>query len=244
MEAITYEIEAQVGEQHWWFQARRAILRDIVSRMGLGPSPRIYDLGCGTGHNLIMLQELGEATGIDMSADALAHCRALGCRNVLQGDLTHLPIADGSADLVVASDILEHLDDDQAGAREIFRALKPGGTALITVPAFKWLWGPQDDVSHHKRRYTRAEVEQLLAGTGLKLEKLGYFNTFLFLPIWLGRLLLKLSKSEVVSENTLTPGSLNGVLRAIFASEAYWLRLGTFPIGVSVLAIARKPEVA
>jgi SAM-dependent methyltransferase len=240
MEAITYEIESQVGEKHWWFQARRAILKDQIERLGLVAHPRIYDLGCGTGHNLVMLQELGDATGIDMSAEALAHCRALGCQKTLEGDLTALPLAEGVADLVVASDILEHLDNDVLGAQEIFRVLAPGGTAVITVPAFRWLWGPQDDVSHHKRRYTKKELETLLTGAGLVIHKLTYFNFFLLAPIWLGRTLLKLSGSKVVSENTLTPGALDGVLGRIFGSEAWWLRVSGFPVGVSLIAIARK----
>ena len=242
METITYHIEAQVGEAHWWFQARRRILHDVLSHLRLSARPRIYDLGCGTGHNLIMLQELGEATGIDMSADALAYCRELGCRSTLQGNLYALPVSDDSADVVVASDILEHLDDDQRGAAEIHRVLKGDGegVAVITVPAFQWLWGTQDDVSHHKRRYTKAEVKALLEGAGLTIEKLTYFNCFLFPPIWLGRLAIKFSKAKIESENTLTSPKLNGLLEGIFASERFWLRRSGFPIGVSVLAIARK----
>lgn len=244
MEAVTYEIEARVGEEHWWFQARRGILQDVIQRLGLPATPRIYDLGCGTGHNLIMLQDLGEATGIDMSAEALAHCRALGCRSTVQGDLTKLPLPDASADLVVASDILEHLDDDLAGAREIARVVRPDGKVLVTVPAFRWLWGPQDDVSHHKRRYTRRELVALLERAGLELERATYFNFFLFPAIWGGRQLLRLKRGETVSENTLTPGWSNGVLRAIFGAEAYWLRLGGFPVGVSILAVARPRRSA
>ena len=242
METITYKIEAQVGEAHWWFQARRRILKDVLSHLALPAAPQIYDLGCGTGHNLIMLQELGDATGIDMSADALAYCRELGCRSTLQGNLYELPVADDAADVVVASDILEHLDDDQRGAKEIHRVLKGNGegVAVITVPAFQWLWGTQDDVSHHKRRYTAGEVRALLEGAGLTVEKLTYFNCFLFPAIWLGRLAIKFSKAKIESENTLTSPKLNGLLEGIFASERFWLRRGGFPIGVSVLAIARK----
>jgi SAM-dependent methyltransferase len=243
MEAVTYRIEAQVGEAHWWFQARRRILQDVLQHLPLPARPTIYDLGCGTGHNLIMLQELGEATGIDMSADALAYCRSLGCRSTLEGNLYDLPLADEAADVVVASDILEHLDDDARGAAEIRRVLKQdSGVAVITVPAFQWLWGTQDDVSHHKRRYTKGEVRALLEGAGLTIEKLTYFNFFLFPPIWLGRLAIKLSKKRIESENTLTSPKLDGLLGGIFASERFWLRRAGFPIGVSVLAIARKRQ--
>lgn len=241
MEAMTYDIEAQVGEAHWWFQARRRILHDVLTHLLLPTDPTIYDLGCGTGHNLIMLQELGRATGIDMSADALAYCRSLGCRSTLQGTLYDLPVADDAADVVVASDILEHLDDDAKGASEIARVLKQDtGVALVTVPAFQWLWGTQDDVSHHKRRYTKGELKALLEGAGLTVETITYFNFFLFPPIWLGRLAIKLSGKKIESENTLTSPKVDGILGAIFASERFWLRFAGFPIGVSVMAIARK----
>jgi SAM-dependent methyltransferase len=242
METITYQIEAEVGEAHWWFQARRRILQDVVTRLGLKPNPTIYDLGCGTGHNLIMLQDLGNATGIDMSPDALAYARQLGCRSTLQGDLYDLPVADDAADVVVASDILEHLDDDARGASEIRRVLKGQGegVAVVTVPAFQWLWGTQDDVSHHKRRYTKGELKALLEGAGLTVERITYFNCFLFPPIWLGRWAIKASKKQIESENTLTSPKLDGLLGGIFASERFWLRFAGFPIGVSVLAIARK----
>lgn len=240
MEAITYRIEDQVGERHWWFEGRRAILETVIRGMGLPPEPAIYDLGCGTGQNLIMLQTLGHATGVDMSADALAFARGRGCRSTLQGDLYQLPIADDTADLVVATDILEHLDDDVRGAAEIRRVLKPDGRGLITVPAFMWLWGTQDDVSHHKRRYTKAEVRRMLEAAGLVVEKLTYYNFLLFLPIFLGRALIKLSGRKIESENNLTPGAMNGLLRGIFALEGPWLRAFGFPVGVSVMAIVRK----
>jgi SAM-dependent methyltransferase len=244
METITYDIEAQVGEAHWWFQARRRILQDVLQHLPLPARPTIYDLGCGTGHNLIMLQELGEATGIDMSADALAYCRSLGCRSTLEGNLYDLPLADEAADVVVASDILEHLDDDARGAAEIRRVLKQdSGVAVITVPAFQWLWGTQDDVSHHKRRYTKGELVGLLERAGLELERATYFNFFLFPAVLGGRTLLRLKRGTVESENTLTPGWSNGLLRTIFASEAYWLRVAGFPVGVSILAVAKISPV-
>lgn len=240
MEAITYQIEDQVGERHWWFEGRRAILETVLRGLALPPEPKIYDLGCGTGQNLVMLQTLGDATGVDMSPDALAFARGRGCRSTLQGDLYALPIADDSADVVVATDILEHLDDDVRGAAEIRRVLKPGGFALITVPAFMWLWGSQDEVSHHRRRYTRAEVRRMLEAAGLEVQKLTYYNFLLFPPIFLGRLLIKLTGRKIESENTLTPPAVNGLLRSIFAAEGPWLRFAGFPVGVSVMAIVRK----
>lgn len=242
MESLTYQIEAAVGATHWWFQARASILEDVIRQLPLCENPRIYDLGCGTGQNLVMLQRLGQATGVDLSLEALALARAQGCKSTLQGDLTNLPIPDATADLVVASDILEHLDHHEQGAAEIRRILKHDGRVVVTVPAFQFLWGYQDDVSHHKRRYTRRQLRQLLEGAGLEVQFLSYFNFWLFPAIWLGRLLLRGLGGAHLSENQLTPGWSNTILRLIFQSEAYWLRVGRFPFGVSLIAVARHPD--
>lgn len=242
MEAQTYRIEAQQGRTHWWFAARRRILKALLEAQGVRPEHRLYDLGCGTGQNLIVFQELAQAAGVDMSPIAREEALAGGCREVIAGDLTALPLPEACADVVVATDILEHLDDDAQGAREIVRVLKPGGLALITVPAFSWLWGTQDVVSHHKRRYTKAEVRTLLEGAGLGLTQLSYYNAFLFPPIFLGRQLIKLTGRQDVNENEVTPGFTNALLEGTFAAERHWLaRGGGFPIGVSVLALGRKP---
>lgn len=242
MEAATYRIEAKQGRTHWWFAARRRILRAMLESQGVQRQQVLYDLGCGTGQNLIVFQELAEATGVDMSPIAREEALAGGCHRVVEGDLTALPLPTASADVVVATDILEHLDDDGAGARELVRVLKPGGLALITVPAFAWLWGTQDDVSHHKRRYTKAEVEALLKGAGLELTQLTYYNAFMFLPIYLGRQLIRLLGKKDVNENHVTPGFTNGLLEGLFAAERHWLaKGGHFPIGVSVMAVGRKP---
>ena len=120
---------------------------------------RILDVGCGTGANLEMLSEFGEAEGVDVSAEALDFCRARGLENVKQGEAEHLPYEDESFDLVTGLDVVEHLDDDLAGLKEMRRVLRPDGRALLFVPAFMFLWGVQDDISNHRRRYTIAELK-------------------------------------------------------------------------------------
>ncbi|MEB3328037.1 MAG: class I SAM-dependent methyltransferase [Candidatus Sericytochromatia bacterium] len=240
MELATQRIEDEVGSRHWWFEGRRAILRSLLAGEGLPRGACIYDVGCGTGQNLEMLAAFGEVTGVDRSAEVGSLARARGWQ-VVQGDVVDLPLPADSADVMVAMDVLEHLDDDGRAARELFRVLRPGGLLVVTVPAFRWLWGSQDDVSHHRRRYTRPELEALLTGAGFVLHKVSYFNFFLFLPIWLGRRLVALLGRRVLSENTLTPPWLDRPLGAIFASEACWLRRLEFPVGVSLLALGRKP---
>jgi SAM-dependent methyltransferase len=107
------------------------------------------DLGCGTGSNLPVVERCGPAVGCDTSALALRFARSRGgYRHLLQGDGARLPFMDSTFDWAFATDILEHLDDVRA-SREVRRVLRPGGRAIITVPAFPALWDPQDEASHH-----------------------------------------------------------------------------------------------
>jgi SAM-dependent methyltransferase len=157
MQQHTYSIMYRIEESHWWFTGRKRIIAGFVERICNGStehSPHILDVGCGTGANLEMLAQFGQAAGVDVSPDALAFCRERGLQDVRQGEAEHLPYADASFDLVTGLDVVEHLDDDIAGLKEMRRVLRPGGRALLFVPAFMFLWGVQDDVSHHRRRYT------------------------------------------------------------------------------------------
>src|SRR6266704_7168255 len=190
MQAHTYSIMFQVEESHWWFIGRRRIIEgfvaDIVRKIGK-LRPRILDVGCGTGANLQLLSKFGVAEGVDVSTEALEFCRARGLSRVKQGAAESLPYEDAQFDLVTGLDVVEHLDDDVAGLSEMFRVLRPGGRALLFVPAFMFLWGVQDDISHHRRRYTLAELKERLGAAGLTVERASYANITFFGPILLGR---------------------------------------------------------
>ena len=221
------------------------ILASFVSRI-VGslnsPQPRILDVGCGTGANLEMLSEFGEAEGVDVSAEALDFCRTRGLQNVRQGEAEHLPYEDNSFDLVTGLDVVEHLDDDVAGLQEMRRVLRPGGRALLFVPAFMFLWGVQDDISNHRRRYTIASLEKVVRQAGLEVERATYANITFFAPILLGRLLMRVTGFRPASENNITVGFLNGVLGSIFGAEASLLRYLNFPFGVSIVCVARRTD--
>ena len=154
--------------------------------------------------------------------------------------LERLPFASGSFDLVAALDLLEHLDDDQSGARELARVLAPGGRLLVFVPAFEQLWGLQDEVSDHRRRYTAHTLRSLLRRAGLTVQRLSYFNTALFLPILAARLTMRVVRPPVDTENNLTTPALNRIFGAIFGAEAPLLAHANLPIGVSLLAVAQR----
>jgi SAM-dependent methyltransferase len=159
---------------------------------------------------------------------------------VEKGFAEKLPFADESFDVVTALDVVEHLDDDVAGLREMNRVLQPEGRALIFVPAFMWLWGVQDDISHHRIRYTRKQIVERLRSAGFEIERATYANFTFFLPILIGRALMKITGIKPESENNVNISALNGVFGKLFAAERFWLKLADFPFGVSIVIVAKK----
>jgi SAM-dependent methyltransferase len=243
MQQHTYSIMYEVEGKHWWFAGRRRIIAEFVGKVcrDLGKTrPRILDVGCGTGANIQMLSQFGAAEGVDVSAEALDFCRARGLGQVKQGAAESLPFEDASFDLVTGLDVVEHLDDDIAGLREMARVLQPGGRAVLFVPAFMFLWGVQDDISHHRRRYTLPELKEKLREAGLEIERASYANITFFFPILIGRLLMRLTGVRPASENNITIGALNGLLGRILGAESWWLRYMNFPFGVSIICVARR----
>src|SRR6266581_4798775 len=236
MQQHTYSIMYEVEGKHWWFVGRRRIIESFVERIcgKIGKRhPRILDVGCGTGANLEMLSEFGVAEGVDVSPEALSFCKARGLENVKLGAAEALPYDDNSFDLVTGLDVVEHLDDDLAGLKEMRRVLRRGGRAVLFVPAFMFLWGVQDDISNHRRRYTLPELKQKLRDAGLEVERASYANITFFVPILVGRLLMRLTGVRPASENNLTIGALNGLLGRVLGAESWWLRRMNFPFGVS-----------
>ncbi|HSE32392.1 MAG TPA: methyltransferase domain-containing protein [Pyrinomonadaceae bacterium] len=241
----TYPILYQVEQSHWWHVGRRKIIanfvQEICSRVK-DRKARILDVGCGTGANLLLLSRYGEAEGVDISDDALAFCRERGLEKVKSGSAEQLPYEDASFDLVTALDVVEHLDDDLAGLKEMRRVLRPGGRALVFVPTFMFLWGLQDDVSNHRCRYRLTELRRVMAEAGLEVERSTYVNITFFLPILLIRQLMKLTGLKAESENNINVPALNGILGSLFAAEGIALRYLNFPFGVSGICVARRRD--
>jgi SAM-dependent methyltransferase len=243
MDIATYAIEAEIGDTHWWFLGRRALFAREIGALRLPKNAHILEVGTGTGTNLRMLADLGyrQVSGLDVSNEAIRVCAEKGLANVRLGDICALPFADGSVDLVLATDIIEHVENDRLGLHEIARVLVPGGHVLITVPAFQSLWGPQDEVVRHRRRYRRPALKTAIEAAGLQSLHDFYFNYLLFVPIWLGRQILRLCDVKLSSEGQINTALLNQLLSAIFSLDvrtAPWLKP---PFGVSILLLAQKP---
>jgi SAM-dependent methyltransferase len=153
-----------------------------------------------------------------------------------------LPFKTNSIGLILALDVLEHLDEDLIGIKEVYRTLKPGGKVIFTAPAFRFLWGIQDEVGMHKRRYLKKELNRKVKDQGFRVLKSSYFNFFLFFPIFFARRLIHLSGLKVESENKINSPIINSFLKTIFSLESYVLRCFSFPFGVSIFCIARKSK--
>jgi len=244
MDREFYAEYSQIEDTHWWFRGRREIFTRILAPFANGPRLRILDIGFGTGAMLTFLSRYGSVVGMDMSVDAVRFARERCDRPMLLGDITQVPLATASLDLVTAFDIVEHVDDDAAALAELARVCRPGGHVLLTVPAFQFLWGNQDVISHHKRRYTLADLEGRVRTAGFVPRRLSYFNALLFPVVAAVRVARRLRgepKGEIKSDFTMTkPGFVNDTLTRVFAAEGRLLTRWRLPVGVSIVCLAER----
>ena len=169
MEVSAYAAEAAVEVSHWWFVARRALFSSIIRSRGIPREAPTLDIGTSTGSNLRLLRDLNYSNviGVDTSDVAIRFCAEKGLGRVRQADVCQLPFPSNMFHLVFVTDVLEHVEDDRRALSEVARVLAPGGAAIITVPAFQCLWGRQDDVACHKRRYRLRRLEALIRSVKL-----------------------------------------------------------------------------
>lgn len=227
-----YEVE----DRHWWFVGRRRIVIDQLHRFGAsGP---ILDLGCGTGGVLAHLGGFGPAFGIDPSPEAVGFCRQRGLPVALASGM-ELPFADSTFGAALALDVIEHVEDDVAILREMYRVLRPGGVAVLTVPALPWLWSSHDEVNHHYRRYVRKTLYRAICESGLRPIRVSYYNALL-LPLAVTRKVLHRMNGTGDHLETL-PEPANSVLRGILGAERPLIRRWDLPLGASLVCTARRP---
>jgi 2-polyprenyl-3-methyl-5-hydroxy-6-metoxy-1,4-benzoquinol methylase len=244
-----YDEYVEVEDTHWWFRGRNVILPTLL-RKYLRPPVKILDVGSGGGMIASSLLEFGSVTvcDVDPRCEAAVHERfGLEFR---YGRAEALPFGDRSFDLVTAFDVIEHIEDDRLALRELVRVVRPGGGVAIAVPAYQWMWGRQDEVSGHYRRYNRRRLRELIEGAGLRIQRLTAFNTVLFLPAAAVRLFrggvrpdtCNHEDGPIKSDFSMTPpGPVNSALAAMFAAERVPLRMIDLPFGISLFAFARKP---
>lgn len=248
MNSEEYEKMYNQENAYWWFQGRKKILFKMIQHYGLlkDGGAKVLDIGCGTGLILEGISSQACAIGLDFSKKALSFCIRRKIDNLLLGDVAKLPIRDASVDLILALDLLEHIENDGKLMSEIYRTLKPGGYILATVPAHQYLWSGHDEALHHFRRYSKEEFLTLITGNGFLPIKYSFVITFTFIPIVLFRMIQKTYRHFRPSSNKpgthiiILPKYLNSLLINILDWEGSLLKHINFPIGISLLCIAKK----
>jgi SAM-dependent methyltransferase len=234
----------EAEETQWWYAGQREVAAALLEPWARGRSGlRLLDAGCGTGFNLVALGRLGAAVGIDLSPEAIRFCRERGVRAV-RGSVLQLPFAAEAFDVVTSFDVIYHdwVADDRAAVSEMARVLRPGGVLLVRVPALEALRGAHDAEVLTRRRYTRGELLALVESCGLAVVRATYCNSLL-LPVLFARRTLDRLLGRQGSDVGFLPAPLERVFRGVMGIEAWCVRRGlSFPLGASVVALARKPE--
>ena len=229
--------------RHWWFRGRRRLLVNLLKGAAgvQAGSLRILDYGCGTGGNALAYASLGTVVGAepDSAAVRLAHIR--GGASYCRTGGTQLPFRENSFDVVMASDVLEHIEQDREAVSEIARVLRPGGAAIISVPAHQWLFSEHDTTLHHFRRYSKSAIRDLLERSGLRVRRLSYWNAALFPAVCAHRLLGKWRRANQPHSDTVSaPWLLNETLAGLLTIESAVAHRIGLPWGVSLVAVAER----
>ncbi len=248
-----YENMFKVERDHWWYKGVRTIvketIKDYLPAMKPAEKLRILDAGCGTGITFNYFQELGDITGIDISPLALDFCQRRGIKKLCRADSSKLPFKNNSFDLIIALDLLEHIENDSQVIAEFHRILRPDGLLLLNCPALQSLWSHHDVAMMHFRRYSKKMMLNLFKTDLFSLKKLTYYNSLLLPPIYLFRSLkktfakifgnrdLKNIKSDL---NLMPPALANYLLYKLFSLELPLVKRYNLPLGVSLLVIAQK----
>lgn len=246
------QYEAQyhrLEDAHWWFVGRRHFIREFIESAA-GHDASILDVGCASGQLILELRSSGyeRVTGIDISPNAIAASRrcGLGDTHVMDAQRTTFP--DESFDIIAASDVLEHLTDAPGAVREWRRLLRPGGTLIVMVPAFAFLWSQHDEANQHVQRFTRPGLVRLLSSNGLAVKWSSYWNLVLFFPAAVVRLLERLRPKRgrsAVGDLSSAPHWINSLLVALLRLENRLLLRGVrYPVGLSVAVTAAKESSA
>lgn len=236
MDASDIAATTSVEDRHWWYRERRAIIARELRR--IGPPGRAIELGASGGGNSMVLKEDGWdvlATEYLEAGVEIAKARGL---NAIQADARDLPVDSAAYDLLVAFDVLEHIEEDHLAAEEIFRVLRPGGTALIAVPAGMDLWSEHDVASGHFRRYTRETLASVVEKAGLSIDRLWSWNVLLRPVVKLRRRTATAAESE--HDVTAVHPVVNAALGLVVKAERF-LPVKSLP-GVSLMMRAHRPK--
>jgi SAM-dependent methyltransferase len=252
MDAAEYANLEATERDHWYYSGKREFVRDWIQRVH-PPSPEkiLLDCGAGTGRFAKEMEGFCRVLVLDDHAEALELLRTrFRAEQILGLEGGEVPLPAGSVDYVTALDVLEHVPDDAAVVRGFHRLLKPGGVAVVTVPASMALWSDWDVSLHHFRRYHRRQLAALFPGAQWEIVYVNYTNVLVYPAVLLVRKWRALTAPRGAmknaaaatagkrSEDKMPPAWLNRILRGIFVGMARWRM--PMPFGVSLVLVARR----
>lgn len=240
MEIDAYKLHYTENENHWWFEGKKNIILSILKKNINRNNFKILDFGCGVGVNTKMLSDFGEVTCFDESPEAIKYLKKKFINNKKISVVNNLENCDELFDLIIAADVIEHIENDEREIKKIHKMLKPNGLFLATVPAYQFLFSKKDIKLQHKRRYNILNFDNLISPFFYKI-KLSYYNFFLFVPIALGISFYKLFKIDFTDNVVKKPNKLlNYLFYKIFVFEKFFLNKMNFPCGISLIFIGKK----
>jgi ubiquinone/menaquinone biosynthesis C-methylase UbiE len=236
-----FEEQYRLYEKDWWWFAGRHDLVSKLSTILLSENNKVLEIGCSSGENSKIFNSSVDYYGIDISPSSI-NAGNHDNKNLIIGEAGHIPFQDKSFHAVLFLDVLEHLEDEKSAISEAYRVLRDGGSLLILVPAFEFLWSGHDVLNQHKRRYTKSEIATRIVYNKFSICRISYWNFFLFLPIALMKKIKEIINTEETADFTQIPNTLNSViLTNLLKIENYLIYKGiNLPIGVSILCVCKK----
>ncbi len=251
MEFEEYRIMREAEDVHWWYRGLRGVMFTMLGlEGGDGQATSVLDAGCGTGGNMCALEQAGftHVYGFDYSPHGIYFCRGRGLDNICQGSLMAVPFRDNSLQIVISCDVIndEGLPDEMQALRELYRVLAPGGRLFLNLPAYNFLRGEHDRATSVARRYTTAGIASKLRSVGFRVQRVTYWNMFLFPVVLAVRFASRLrgrdDREEVRSDISVPPAPFNALLTMLLRVEQFLLRGVSLPFGSSVGVVAVKPR--
>ncbi len=242
-----FEKLARIEEGNFWFRARNRLIQWALGNYF--PSARsFFEVGCGTGFVLKGVREtlpLMRLAGSEIFGDGLVFARArLPGVDLYQMDARQIPF-EREFDVIGAFDVLEHIVEDDAVLRQMFRATRPGGGLLVTVPQHRFLWSANDEHAMHQRRYSRAELRSKVEQAGFDIERITSFISLLLPVMIYSRMKRNSSRDFQLWKEFEISRPLNAILGNILAVERAMIERGaSFPAGGSLLLVAKRPASA
>lgn len=244
MEQSLHHTIYQLEKDHWWYAGRRRIIFDLIDRLAPPQDGRALDIGCGSGLNAsILSMRMKEIIGIEISDEAITAAKKTAPNlTIIKGSWPDTTVINKTFDFITCFDVLEHIREDGAALKSIESLLSKNGIALLTMPAFQFLWSDHDTVAHHMRRYKKRDLQKLIVDhTSLEIVRMSYFNSFLFPPIVFFRALKKIFPLRAETSDIFSvPRPVNTALTFLFGTERYALRYANFPFGVSLFCVLKK----